>query len=84
MKKGVEQGASPQVTSEAILHAISSITPKTRYVVGNGDVDGKLSASTAMSLLWLMPDRLKDLANKAQLEDFAVQAQKVKEQINHL
>ena len=71
---GLDVGASPQVTSDAIFHAINSRTPKTRYAIGPADPDAKLSLSTGLWLFWIMPDRLKDILNKAQLEDFAARS----------
>jgi short-subunit dehydrogenase len=56
-KRGVELAHSPQCTSDAIDHALTSAYPRTRYVVaGVGAVPGWVLGW----LIWSMPDRLKD------------------------
>lgn len=63
----IEKASPPTVTSDAILHAIKSPYPKTRYVVAN--VDGK-AASFLAWLMWLLPDRASDkLIMKMLLKD---------------
>ena len=59
---GVERGDSPQVTTDVIVHAIESPTPRTRYVVAS-IVDGATRAPAAVIvwLEWLLPDRLMDI-----------------------
>ena len=71
-------GASPQVTTDAIFHAVSSKNPRTRYVVGPADPDGKVPSARALWMLYLMPDRLKDIGNRAQIVELAAKAQRSK------
>ena len=54
----IEKASDPIVTSEAILHAISSPYPHTRYVVANvAGIPAKLLAW----VIWALPDRVIDL-----------------------
>ena len=46
-------------TSRAILHALTSPTPSTRYYPGTCGI-GTLSGGLCQKLLWLLPDRVKD------------------------
>ena len=46
------------VTTEAIVHAITSPTPKTRYFMGSA---GAMPGWYVARLKWLMPDRMWDL-----------------------
>ena len=56
-KLSVELAHSPQCTSDAIDHALTSAYPRTRYVVaGLGAVPGWVLGW----LVWSLPDRLKD------------------------
>lgn len=52
-----ENAAPASVTTDAILHAISSSHPKTRYVVA---VVAGLPAWVVATIKWLLPDRLMD------------------------
>ena len=56
-EESIATASEPSVTSEAILHAIRSQFPKTRYAVASG---GKLSATAAVFLTWILPDRVVD------------------------
>ncbi|CAM9274186.1 unnamed protein product [Ectocarpus fasciculatus] len=53
----MKSGDSPQVTSDAILDALASPYPKTRYVVAS--VNGTPAWVVAW-IFWAVPDRLKD------------------------
>lgn len=50
--------SEPTVTSEAIAHAITSKTPKTRYPVANA---AGMTAETIGWVWWALPDRLEDV-----------------------
>lgn len=52
-----ENAADPSVTTDAIIHAISSPSPHTRYVVA---VVNGLPASLVAYIKWILPDRLMD------------------------
>jgi NAD(P)-dependent dehydrogenase (short-subunit alcohol dehydrogenase family) len=54
----LENSAPATVTTGAILHAIQSPHPKTRYVVAV--VNGGLPAWVVARLKWLLPDRVMD------------------------
>lgn len=56
-QKMLELASDPIVTSEAILHAVSSPKPKTRYVVAN--VNG-IRADILEWVIWALPDRIID------------------------
>lgn len=58
----IMNGDSPQVTTDAIVDAIESATPSTRYIVAT-IVDGerRIPASAIAWLEWLLPDRLMDV-----------------------
>eukprot|EP00191_Tetraselmis_sp_GSL018_P010113 CAMPEP_0177618516 /NCGR_PEP_ID=MMETSP0419_2-20121207/25628_1 /TAXON_ID=582737 /ORGANISM="Tetraselmis sp., Strain GSL018" /LENGTH=329 /DNA_ID=CAMNT_0019117441 /DNA_START=43 /DNA_END=1031 /DNA_ORIENTATION=+ len=58
MKQSIETGADPSVTSDAILHAISSPTPKTTYVVAIAAPG--VPAWVVVFLRWLLPETLFD------------------------
>eukprot|EP01125_Pyxidicula_operculata_P014105 TRINITY_DN4685_c0_g1_i1.p1 TRINITY_DN4685_c0_g1~~TRINITY_DN4685_c0_g1_i1.p1 ORF type:complete len:316 (+),score=67.35 TRINITY_DN4685_c0_g1_i1:15-962(+) len=60
-EKNFASGASPAVTSEAILDAIVNPFPKTRYPVGP---TGTFSASQVSLLKRFLPDRLADSFKK--------------------
>lgn len=51
----------PEVTSAAILDALTNPKPKTRYVVANVK---HFPAWTLTTLAWLLPDRIKDMIVK--------------------
>ena len=55
-----KHSASVQVTSDAIVHAITSQYPQTRYVVAS--VGKGIPAWIVTFLAWLLPDRLVDMA----------------------
>jgi len=57
-KKTFTIAAGPEVTSEAILHALTNPFPLTRYYPGS---TGDLSAKMAAVLLGIFPDRAADL-----------------------
>lgn len=57
-KNNIAHASSPVVTSEAILHAIRSQYPQTRYAVATV---GSMSAAMATSLVWILPDRVIDV-----------------------
>ena len=57
----MKSGDSPQVTSDAITHALTSPYPKTRYVVAS--VNGNPAWVVAW-IFWVVPDRLKDFLVK--------------------
>ena len=59
--KSFEQAAEPTVTSEAIVHAITSKNPQTRYVVA---VVGAIPAWVLTNLAWLLTDRALDVLTK--------------------
>mmetsp|Transcript_16988 Transcript_16988/g.27621 ORF Transcript_16988/g.27621 Transcript_16988/m.27621 type:complete len:324 (-) Transcript_16988:232-1203(-) len=52
--------ASPTVSSAAIIHAITSSYPKTRYAVANV---GVIPAWFVLLLKWILPDRVFDVFN---------------------
>ena len=54
----IAHASSPVVTSDAIVHAIRSQYPHTRYAVATV---GAMSASVATTLVWLLPDRVIDV-----------------------
>ena len=54
----VAKADSPVVTTDAIVHAITSPNPKVRYVVAN--VDGT-PAWILIKIKWLLPTRLYDM-----------------------
>lgn len=54
----VEKASEPIVTSDAILHAISSAQPQTRYTVANV---GGIPASILEWVIWILPDRVIDM-----------------------
>lgn len=56
-RDNIEHASSPEVTSDAIVHAIRSKFPMTRYPVATV---GKMSAAMATSLVSMMPDRVVD------------------------
>ena len=56
-RENIAHASSPAVTSEAIVHAISSQFPQTRYAVATV---GKMSALAATCLVWALPDRVVD------------------------
>jgi lambda repressor-like predicted transcriptional regulator len=53
----VDKASPPTVTSDAILHAISSPYPRARYVVAN--VVG-VPAFLLAFWCWILPDRIRD------------------------
>ena len=56
----VDSVASPvSVTSDAIVHAMTSRTPQTRYVVAT--VGHGIPASVVAWLAYLLPDRVQDI-----------------------
>ena len=55
--KYLENASPPAVTDKAILHAVTSQRPFTRYVVAN--VLG-IPATILTKVFWLLPDRLAD------------------------
>ncbi len=57
-KKNFVNASPVNVTTDAIVHALTSPTPDTRYVVG--DVIG-LPAIITIYINWLLPDRVMDL-----------------------
>jgi len=57
----VENGDSPQVTTDVIAHAIENARPRTRYVVASVFAEGRrIPAAVVTWLEWAMPDRLMD------------------------
>lgn len=54
----IEMASDPVVTSEAILHAVRSKYPKTRYLVGNAL---GIPAWMLGLMSWLLPDRILDM-----------------------
>ena len=50
--EGKERGHPPQVVLDAVVHALESGRPKTRYVMGDG--------ARLRQLLRRLPDRLRD------------------------
>lgn len=56
-KQNIASAASPEVTSRAFYHAISSAYPKARYVVANV---GPLPAWILVFMQWLLPTRVRD------------------------
>lgn len=57
-EKGMEMASPTTVTSDAILHALTSRHPQARYIVGNGM---GVPAWVLAYLLPLVPDRMNDL-----------------------
>jgi len=57
-KKSFENAPGPEVTSEAILHALTDPYPQTRYIVGHGA--GIFNAKMAVILTGIFPDRITD------------------------
>jgi len=57
-EKSFEHASSPDVTTEAIVHALTHPSPRTRYVVAN--VFG-IPAWIITRLMWLLPDHIADL-----------------------
>lgn len=53
-----DKAPGPEVTTDAIKHAMTSTKPKTRYVVAN--VKGTPAWVLAF-LGWFLPDRVKDV-----------------------
>jgi hypothetical protein len=60
-REGKKTAADPQVVVDAVIDALESRTPKTRYVMGTGALQRKF--------LCLLPDRIRD---KALLKAFGV------------
>jgi hypothetical protein len=56
-RKVTNMASEPIVTSEAILHAVSSQYPNTRYVVANV---GGIRADLLEWVIWALPDRILD------------------------
>ena len=56
--KGEAHADGPEVTTTAIVHAITSATPETRYVVAN---TYGIPAKVGVFLSWLLPDRAEDM-----------------------
>lgn len=56
-KRAFTLAANVSVTTDAIVDAITSPRPRTRYVVGNA---GRLPAWLASRIAWLLPDRMMD------------------------
>ena len=52
------KASPPAVTSDAIVHALTSSTPKTRYVVANV---GGIPAWVLTTIAYVLPDRLRDM-----------------------
>eukprot|EP00992_Anisonema_acinus_P007379 TRINITY_DN3162_c0_g1_i2.p1 TRINITY_DN3162_c0_g1~~TRINITY_DN3162_c0_g1_i2.p1 ORF type:complete len:186 (-),score=26.69 TRINITY_DN3162_c0_g1_i2:77-634(-) len=53
----IPTASSPQVTTDAIVHALTNRYPEPRYVVANV---GPMPAFILVRLAWLLPDRLMD------------------------
>lgn len=58
MQQLLKYADDPIVTSEAILHAVSSAYPQTRYRVANAL---KIPAVCLVAMSWVFPDRVMDL-----------------------
>jgi NAD(P)-dependent dehydrogenase (short-subunit alcohol dehydrogenase family) len=56
-KKDLDSASDVQVTTDAILHAISHKYPLTRYTVASG---GGMPTSVVAWIMWALPDRVKD------------------------
>ncbi len=57
LARALPKADTPQVTTDAIVHALTSPSPQTRYLVAN--VDG-VAAWVVRYLAWLVPDRVLD------------------------
>eukprot|EP01043_Picozoa_sp_COSAG02_P071722 COSAG02_NODE_13222_length_1424_cov_1.200000_1_plen_241_part_00 len=58
LQKVFQLAPGPEVTTEGIVHAITSATPRTRYFMGSV---GPLPCWYVARLKWLLPDRAWDL-----------------------
>ena len=58
LQKVFRLAPGPEVTTEGIVHAITSATPRTRYFMGSA---GPLPCWYVARLKWLLPDRAWDL-----------------------
>jgi NAD(P)-dependent dehydrogenase (short-subunit alcohol dehydrogenase family) len=56
-KKDIDSGSSVDVTTEAIVHAVTDPHPRARYTVASG---GGLPAWVISWVMWSLPDRVKD------------------------
>jgi hypothetical protein len=60
----VDNADPPAVTSAAVLHALTSTRPKTRYLVSH--IDG-FPLTLFRWLMWSMSDRVKDVFTTVQM-----------------